>query len=80
MGYFSIFAAIPGFFLSFLFLMLLWGPISRILGIPDIDYKTAMLINVTLWIAVAPLAAAAGRRRKRQREFPEQEGPTRNLY
>jgi hypothetical protein len=58
MGYFSILGAIPGFFLSSLFLMLLWGPISTKLGIPDIGYTTAMLINITLWIAVAPLATA----------------------
>jgi hypothetical protein len=58
MGYFRILAAIPGFFLSALFLMLLWDPIAARLGISmDIDYVTAMLINITLWLAVAPLAA-----------------------
>lgn len=58
MGYFRILAAIPGFFLSSLFLMLLWDPIAARLGISmDIDYITAMLINITLWLAVAPLAA-----------------------
>jgi hypothetical protein len=59
MGYFRILAAIPGFFLSSLFLMLLWDPIAARLGIisVDIDYVTAMLINITLWIAIAPLAA-----------------------
>jgi hypothetical protein len=59
MGYFRILAAIPGFFLSSLFLMLLWDPIAARLGIVtvDIDYITAMLINITLWLAVAPLAA-----------------------
>lgn len=59
MGYFRILAAIPGFFLSSLFLMLLWDPIAARLGIVtvDIDYVTAMLINITLWLAVAPLAA-----------------------
>ena len=58
MGYFRILAAIPGFFLSSLFLMLLWDVIAARLGISiDIDYITAMLINVTLWLAVAPLAA-----------------------
>jgi hypothetical protein len=64
MGYFSMLAAIPGFFLSSLFFMLLWGPISARLGLPDIGYKTAMLIMVTLWIAVAPLAGA-GRSKKK---------------
>jgi hypothetical protein len=56
MGYFSILGAIPGFFLSSLFLMLLWGPISSRIGVNDIGYVEAMLINITLWIAVAPLA------------------------
>ena len=64
MGYFSILSAIPGFFLSSLFFMLLWGPISSKLGLPDIGYVTSMLITITLWIAVAPLATLS-RRRKR---------------
>ena len=58
MGYFRILAAIPGFFLSSFFLMLLWDAIAARMGVGvDIDYVTAMLINITLWIAVAPLAA-----------------------
>ena len=57
MGYFSILTAVPGFFLSSLFFMLLWGPISSRLGLPDIGYTTSMLITITLWIAVAPFAA-----------------------
>jgi hypothetical protein len=58
MGYFRILAAIPGFFLSSFFLMLLWDAIAARLGVGvDLDYVTAMLINITLWIAVAPLAA-----------------------
>jgi len=61
-GYFSILAAIPGFFLSSLILMALWGVIAPKIGIETIDYPMAMLINITLWLAVAPLAAAAGRR------------------
>ena len=64
MGYFRILGAIPGFFLSSLFLMLLWGAIAPRLGWQDIGYTTAMLINITLWIAVAPLTAAAARSRK----------------
>ena len=63
MGYFSILAAIPGFFFSSLLFMLLWGVVAPELGLADINYVTAMLITVTLWLAVAPLAAAAGRRR-----------------
>ena len=58
MGYFRILAAIPGFFLSSLFFMLLWDVISPKLGLVDINYVTSMLITITLWIAVAPLAAA----------------------
>jgi hypothetical protein len=64
MGYFRIFAAIPGFFLSSLFFMLLWDVIAPKLGFVDINYVTSMLITITLWIAVAPLAAAAGRRKR----------------
>ena len=63
MGYFTILAAVPGFFLSSLILMLLWGVIAPKIGVADITYVTAMLITITLWLAVAPLAAAAGRRR-----------------
>jgi len=64
MGYFSILAAIPGFFLSSLFFMLLWDAIAPKLGLGDINYVTSMLITITLWLAVAPLAAATARRRK----------------
>ena len=63
MGYFTILAAIPGFFLSSFFFMLLWGVIAPKLGWADIDYPMAMLMTITLWLAVAPLAAA-GRKRK----------------
>jgi hypothetical protein len=62
MGYFAILAAIPGFFLSSFFLMLLWGAIAPDLGIEAISYVTSMLVTITLWLAVAPLAATAGRR------------------
>ena len=59
MGYFRIMAAIPGFFLSSLFFMLLWDVVAPKIGITaDINYVTSMLITITLWIAVAPLAAA----------------------
>jgi hypothetical protein len=64
MGYFRLFAAIPGFFLSSFFLMLLWGVIAPRLGLVTIDYPMAMLVNITLWLAVAPLAAAAGKKRE----------------
>ncbi len=56
-------AAIPGFFLSSWFLMLLWGVISPELGIVTISYTQSMLVTITLWIVVAPLAAAGGRKK-----------------
>ncbi len=59
MGFFRILAAIPGFFLSAWFLMLLWGVIADRLNIPvTLSYVDAMLVNITLWLAVAPLTAA----------------------
>lgn len=64
MGYFTILAAIPSFFLSSLILILLWGVIASNFGIEKIDYPMAMLIAITLWLVVAPLAAA-GRKAKR---------------
>jgi hypothetical protein len=67
MGYFTMLAAIPGFFLSSLFFMLLWGVIAPKMGWQGIDYPMAMLITITLWIAVAPLAAAAGKIRSHWR-------------
>jgi hypothetical protein len=57
MGFFRILAAIPGFFLSAFFLMLLWGVIAPEIGLVTIGYPMAMLVNITLWLAVAPLAA-----------------------
>jgi hypothetical protein len=65
MGYFKILAAIPGFFLSSFFLMLLWGYIAPDFGIVSISYVKAMLINITLWLAVAPLAASGFSRNKK---------------
>jgi len=62
MGYFTIMAAIPGFFLSSFFLMLLWGVIAPKIGLVSIDYPLSMLVTITLWLAVAPLAAARKKR------------------
>ena len=64
MGFFTILAAIPGFFVSSAILWALWGVIAPDLGIEKIGYPMAMLITITLWLAVAPLAAA-GRRARR---------------
>ncbi len=64
-GYFSILGAIPGFFLSSLILMAMWNVIGAKVGLVDsISYTTAMLVTITLWLAVAPLAAA-GIKKKR---------------
>jgi hypothetical protein len=65
-GFFRILSAIPGFFISSLILMALWSVIAPKLGIEKIDYVTAMLINITLWLAVAPLLTAGWRRRWRR--------------
>jgi len=63
MGYFTILAAIPGFFLSALITMLLWDVIAPKFGVGNIGYPMAMLITITLWLAVAPLVAAASRKK-----------------
>ena len=63
MGYFRILAAIPGFFISSLILWGLWGAFADDIGLEKISYAMAMLITITLWLAVAPLAAV-GRRKK----------------
>jgi len=62
-GYFTILAAIPGFFLSSFIFMLLWGVIAPNLGVEKIGYPMAMLVTITLWLAVAPLVAAGRRGR-----------------
>lgn len=64
MGYFSILAAIPGFFISSLILMALWGAIAPEVGVDTIRYPMAMLVTLTIWLTVAPLAAV-GRKRKK---------------
>ena len=63
-GYFTILAAITGFFLSAFILMLLWGVIAPNFGIEKIDYVMSMLITIALWLTVAPLVAAGRRARK----------------
>jgi len=59
MGYFRILAAIPGFFLSALILMLLWNAnIQKIIPTAaDLNYAQSMLVTITAWLTVAPLAA-----------------------
>ena len=63
-GYFAILGAIPGFFISSLILMALWGVIAPDFGIEKIGYVKAMLINITLWLAVAPLVATSWKRKR----------------
>ena len=64
-GYFSVLAAVPGFFLSSLILMALWGVIGPKIGVVDtISYTTAMLVTITVWLTVAPLAAVGKRGKK----------------
>jgi len=67
MGYFAILAAVPGFFISSLIFMLLWGVIGPKVGMEGIDYPMAMLVTITLWLTVAPLAAVAARKRRWER-------------
>ncbi len=55
-GYFRILAAIPGFFLSSLFVMLFSRAIVPRFGLEPFDYVLAMLVTIALWVAVAPLA------------------------
>ncbi len=64
MGYFTMLAAIPGFFLSSLFVMLFSKVIAPNLGLQPIDYSMSMLLTIALWVAVAPLVAA-GRKGRR---------------
>jgi len=64
-GYFAILASIPGFFLSSFFLMLLSRVIAPQFNQDPLNYSIAMLINISLWIAVAPLAAARCRRKNK---------------
>ncbi|MEE8418728.1 MAG: hypothetical protein V3S02_01290 [Dehalococcoidales bacterium] len=63
-GYFAILGAIPGFFISSLILMALWGVIAPDFGIDTINYPKSMLINITLWLAVAPLVATGWKKRR----------------
>lgn len=56
--------AIPFFFLSAFFLMVLWGVIAPDLGIVTIGYPKAMLITFTLWLAVGPLTMFNKKRKK----------------
>ncbi len=62
MGYFRILAAIPGFFISALLLMVFWNAnIEKLF--PDttvnhLNYPMAMFFTIIVWLVVAPLAAS----------------------
>ncbi|MFH1560940.1 MAG: hypothetical protein ABID84_06020 [Chloroflexota bacterium] len=68
MGCFAI-LAIPSAGLSFFFsswiVMIFWGIIADDVGVETIGYKGAMVVTLALWMAMAPLIAAMGRRRWR---------------
>ena len=65
MGLFGI-LAIPSagasFFFSAWIVMIFWGIVADDVGVETVSYKTAMVITVALWIAVAPLMAVIARR------------------
>jgi len=44
--------------------MALWGAIAPEAGVETIRYPMAMLVTLTIWLTVAPLAAV-GRKRKK---------------
>ena len=60
-GCFRILAAIPGFFVSALILMLLWGVFAPQIGLPTINYAQSMLVTITIWLVVGPLFAIGAR-------------------
>ena len=64
-GFFAIPAAGVGFFFSAWLTMIFWGIVAPDFDIRTISYPTAMLVTIALWLVVAPLAAAAGRKRKK---------------
>ena len=68
MGCFAI-LAIPSAGLSFFFsawiVMVFWGIMADDVGVETISYKGAMVVTIALWMTMAPLIAAMGRRRWR---------------
>jgi hypothetical protein len=63
------FSAIPtaglGFFFSAWLTMIFWGTVAPDFAVRTISYPTAMLMTIGLWLIVAPLAAAAGKKGKK---------------
>lgn len=64
MGFFAIPTACAGFFLSSWILMMFWGIIAPDFGVETIGYPMSMLFTIAIWLVVAPLAAAVGRKGK----------------
>jgi hypothetical protein len=64
MGFLAIPTAGAFFFLSAWFTMIFWGIIAPDLDLKTIGYPMAMLVTIAIWLIVAPLAAAASRRKK----------------
>ena len=64
MGFFAIMSAIPAFFFCAWLTMIFWGIIAPDIGVKTVSYSMAMLITIGLWLVVAPLARAAGGKRK----------------
>ena len=64
--------AIPSAGVSFFFsswiVMIFWRILSDDVGVESIGYTSAMLVTITLWMAVAPLIAAMARRIWRRRQ------------
>ena len=60
-AYLSLPAAGLLFFLSAFFLFLFEHAVAPVLGIRQVDYVTAMVATIGLWLVVAPAAGAIAR-------------------
>jgi len=64
MGYFTILAAIPGFFLSSFIFMLLWGVIVPNFGIEKIGYPNGYVDNYYPQVSGGTLGGSWSKREK----------------
>lgn len=64
MGFKAIPAAGLGFFFAAWLTMVFWGILGPRYDLDTIGYPTAMLVTIALWLIVAPLAAASGKKGK----------------
>ena len=60
MGYFTILTAVPGFFLSSFFFMLLWSVIAPKINLAGIDYPMAMAYNCHTVAGLSPFSCRCG--------------------